>query len=85
MNDNDRIIEFLTRIEANQQKAIEAQERHLQIAQAQLDRSNKSIQESLELQRVAVLRQSQVMKFILPLVAVMLVLLGYLLLKYQIL
>jgi len=84
MSDSDRIIELLARIEENQRKALEAQERHVQIAQAQLDRSNTTIQESLQLQRVSVSRQMQALKFILPLIALLLALLGYLLVKYRV-
>ena len=84
MSDNDRIIDLLTRIEENQRKGLETQQHHLQIAQAQLDRSNKTIQESIELQRTAVARQAQLTKLVLPLIAVLFVLLVYLLVKYRI-
>ena len=83
MSDHDRIIELLVRIEENQRKALETQERHLQIAQAQLERSNKTVQESIELQRAAVARQVQTIKFVIPLIVVLLVMLGYLLVKYR--
>ena len=85
MSSDDRILELLGRIEENQHKALEAQQQHLQIAQAQLDRSNRAIQESIELQRTAVARQGQATKIVLPLIAVLLALLGYLLIKYRIL
>ncbi len=41
MNENEQVISLLTRIEENQRKALEAQEKHLAVAQAQLDRSNQ--------------------------------------------
>lgn len=81
----DQILEALARIEENQRKALEAQQQHLQIAQAQLERSNKTIQESIELQRTAVARQGQVTKIVLPLVAILLALLAYMLLRYRVL
>ena len=84
MNENDQIIALLTRIEENQRKALETQEKHLALAQAQLDRSNWTIQESIELQRSSAARQTQAIRIILPLVGVLLVLLGYLLFKYRI-
>jgi len=84
MSDNDQIISLLTRIDENQRKALETQENHLALAQAQLDRSNRTIQESLELQRSSVARQTQAIRIILPLVGVLVVLLGYLLFKYHI-
>ena len=84
MSDNDRIIDLLTRIEENQRKALESQQQHLQIAQAQLDRSNRTIQESIDLQRTAVSRQAQITKLVFPLIGVLLALLVYLLIKYRI-
>ena len=85
MSSEDRVLELLGRIEENQRKGLEAQQLHLQIAQAQLDRSNKTIQESIELQRTAVARQGQVTRIVLPLIAVLLALLAYLLVKYRVL
>ena len=85
MSENDQIVALLTRIEENQHKALELHQRHLGLAQAHLDRSNQTIQESLELQRTAVARQSQVTKFVTPVVAVLLLLLGYLLVKWHVL
>jgi hypothetical protein len=84
MAENDRIVDLLARIEENQRKALELQQQHLQIAQAQLERSNKTIQESIELQRVAVLRQARVTRIVMPLIALLLVLLGYLLVKWRV-
>jgi len=78
------IIELLKRIERNQEKALQAQEKHLALAQAQLERSNQSINESIDLQRVAVARQTQVRNIALPLILVLLLLLGYLLIKWRV-
>ncbi len=85
MSENDRIIELLARIEENQRKALDTQRDHLQIAQAQLDRSNKTIQESIALQRTAVSRQVQIIRIAIPLIGVLLALLAYLLVKWRIL
>jgi hypothetical protein len=82
---DERIIELLTRVEQNQRKVLEAQQQHLQIAQAQLDRSNKTIEESIQLQRTAVARQVQVIRFALPLVVVLIGLIVYLMLKWRVL
>ena len=54
------------------------------MAQAQLERSNKSINESIELQRVAVARQTQIRNVALPLILVLLILLVYLLVKWRV-
>ena len=83
MTEHERTIELLARIEENQRRALEMQQQHLQIAQAQLDRSNKTIQESIELQRMAVSRQAQITRFVVPLILGLLALLGYLLVKWR--
>jgi hypothetical protein len=85
MSDNDQIISLLTRIEENQRMSLETQERHLALTQAQLERSNRTIHESIELQRISVARQKQALRTILPLVGILLVLLVYLLFKHRIL
>jgi hypothetical protein len=81
MNDDVRVVELLTRMEENQRKALDAQQQQLQIAQAQLDRSNTAIRESIELQRTAVARQAQISRIVLPVLVVLLALLAYLLVK----
>jgi beta-lactamase regulating signal transducer with metallopeptidase domain len=85
MSDNDQIISLLTRMEENQRKTLDTQERHLALAQAQLERSNRTIRESIELQRTSVARQKQALWVILPLVGILLVLLVYLVFKYRVL
>jgi hypothetical protein len=84
MDRQEDIIRLLERIEQNQSKALAAQEKHLAIAQAQLERSNKTVAESIELQRVAVARQAQVFRFGLPVVLLLLFLLGYLLVRWRV-
>jgi hypothetical protein len=86
----DEITDLLRRIERNQEKALEAQEKALQahekqlgLAQAELERSKQSISESIKLQRVAVARQAQVRNIALPLIVVVLLLIGYLMVKYR--
>jgi hypothetical protein len=85
MSENGQVISLLTRIEENQRTALDVQQRQLELTQAQLERSNQSVRESLELQRVAVSRQSQITKLVLPLIGVLLLLLAYLLVKWRIL
>ena len=84
MEQHDQIIELLKRIEQNQQQALQTQEKHLALAQAQLDRSNTTIQESIELQRVSVARQAQVRNIVLPLIVFLLLLLGFLMIKWRV-
>ena len=85
MSSEDEIRSLLERIEANQSTALNLQREQLEIAQAQLERSNQSIQESLELQRTAVSRQLLLTKFLLPIVAVLLALIVYLMFRWDIL
>ena len=48
MNENDQVLSPLARIEGDRApKLLETQEKHLALAQAQLDRSNQTIQESI--------------------------------------
>jgi hypothetical protein len=81
---HQEIIELLRQIERNQERALQAQEKHLALAQAQLERSGQNIKESIELQRVAVARQAQVRNIALPLIVVLLLLLAYLLVKWRV-
>ena len=85
MSDSERVIDLLTRIEENQRKGLEAQQQHVQIAQAMLDRSNTTIQESIQLQRVAVARQEKIGRIVLPLIGLLVALLVYLIIKWRIL
>ena len=85
MNESERVLELLGRVEENQRKGLEAQQQHLQIAQAHLERSRTTLQESMELQRAAVSRQAQIIKFVIPRIAVPLILLAYLLSKWRVL
>lgn len=85
MEHHDQIIEALKRIEANQLKALAAQEQHLALAKAQLERTEKTVNESVALQKLAVARQATVTRIALPLIIVLIVLLGYLLVRWRIL
>jgi hypothetical protein len=84
MADHDQVVALLQRIEGNQLKALEAQEQQLAYAKAQLERQEKAVSESLGLQRVAIARQAQVRNIALPLIVVVVVLLGYLLIKWRV-
>ena len=85
MTQDDDIKSMLQRIEQNQQTALQMQREHLELTREQLERSNRSVAESLELQRSAVARQSQISKFILPVIGILLLLIGYLLFRWDIL
>ena len=85
MSSDEEIKSLLQKIEENQRTALEVQREHLGLAKAQLERSNQSIQESIALQRSAVARQSQLTKILLPIVGLLLVLIVYLLVRWDIL
>ena len=76
---------LIRQVLANQEKAIELQREQLELARAELERSSRTIQESVELQRAAVAKQSQVIKIVFPLIGVLLALLVYLMLRWDIL
>lgn len=79
----NEVAELLRRIEANQQRALAAQQEHLALARAQFERSERTINESVELQRIAVARQSQIRNVVLPVVALLIGLLLYLLFRWR--
>jgi len=85
MERHDEILEALKRIEANQRKALETQEQHLALARSQLERSDQRVSESVALQKLAVARQATVTRIALPLIAVLVVLIVYLLFRWRIL
>jgi len=85
MTPQDEIVEALRRIEANQRKALEAQQQHVELARSQMERSEQRLQESVQLQKLAVARQSQALKLALPSIIVLMGLLVYLLVKWRIL
>ena len=77
------IVEFLRRIEANQQQALAAQQEQLALVRSQMERSERTIAESVGLQRIAVARQSQVRNFVLPVVLLLVALLVYLMVRWR--
>lgn len=83
MEGQDKIIELLERIEANQRAALATQERHVQLSRDQLERSNGAVQESMALQRMAAARQARVTRTLVPLVFVLVVLLVLLVLRWH--
>ena len=83
MEPQTEMVELLRRIEANQERSLQAQEAHLTLAREQLAQSSQRVGESLELQRVAIARQAQVRNIVLPLIFVLLGLLVYVLVKWN--
>ena len=84
MESQGQVVELLKRIEDNQLRSLAMQEQQLDYTKSQLDRSETSIAESIALQRVAIARQAQMRNIALPLIVVLMVLLGYLLVRWRI-
>lgn len=82
MDQHDEIVELLKRIEANQERALAAQQEHLAVAREQLERSARRLEESMELQRKAVRSQGQIRNFALPVIVLLVILLIYLLSRW---
>ena len=85
MEKHDEILEALKRIEANQVRALQVQQEHVAVAKAQIERSEQRINESVALQKLSVRRQGLATRVALPLIVLLLVLLGYLLIKWRVL
>ena len=82
MSDLDDIHALLIDIRDNQKRALEHQERHLAIAQQQLDRSQRQVEESIDLQRQAVDRVKRVSRVALPGIVLCIALIAYLVVRY---
>lgn len=83
MFDDEEAVAVLRRMEENQRKALEMQMEQLALVKAQMERAEARVQESIGLQKVANLRQARVFTFVLPLLLLALVYVGYLLFKYS--
>ena len=79
------VVDLLRRIEANQQRALEAQQEQLALVRKQMERSERTIAESVDLQKLAVARQAQLRNVALPLIGVLMVLLVWLLVRWRVL
>ena len=82
MSDRDDIRELLVEIRDNQRLSLQRQEEHLEIARKQIERSSTQVQESIELQRLAVDRVKKVSRIAIPGILICVALIVYLLVKY---
>ena len=82
MSDKDDIRESLTEIRDNQRLSLQRQEEHLAIAKDQIDRSSGQVQESIELQRQAIDRVKKISRIAVPGIAICIVLITYLVVRY---
>lgn len=82
MSDRDDIRELLVEIRDNQRLSLQRQEEHLEIARKQIERSSSQVQESIELQRLAIGRVKKISRIAIPGILICVVLIVYLLVKY---
>lgn len=82
MSDSEDIKQLLVEIRDNQRLSLQRQEEHLEIARKQIERSSTQVQESIELQRLAVDRAKSVARIALPGILICVVLILYLLIRY---
>jgi hypothetical protein len=82
MIDGEDIRTLLVEIRDNQRLSLQRQEEHLEIARKQIERSSDQVQESIELQRLAIDRVKKVSRIAVPGIVLCFVLIAYLLIKY---
>lgn len=82
MSDSPEIRDLLVEIRDNQRLSLQRQEEHLAIAREQIERSRNQIQESIALQRQAVERAKRISWIAVPGIALCVLLIVYLLVKY---
>jgi hypothetical protein len=82
MSDKEEIRDLLLEIRDNQRLSLQRQQEHLEIARGQLERSSGQVQESIELQRLAVDRVKKISRIAIPGILLCVVLIIYLLVEY---
>ena len=82
MSDSPDIRDLLIEIRDNQRRSLQRQEEHLAIAREQIERSRNQVEESIALQRQAVARVRRISLVALPGIALCVLLIVYLLVRY---
>ena len=82
MNREDEIRDLLIEIRDNQKLSLQRQEEHLEIAREQVERANKQVKESIELQKLAVTKAKQVARIAIPGIILCIALIMYLVVMY---
>jgi hypothetical protein len=82
MSEQQDVREILVEIRDNQRKSLDIQEKHVALAREQLDRAKSQVEESLALQREAVAKQQLVMRMGLPAIALCILVIVYLVIRY---
>ena len=82
MSHDDEIKDLLKEIRDNQKLSLQRQEEHLEIARQQVERASKQVNESIELQKVAIARAKQVARIAIPGIILCIALIIYLVIVY---
>ena len=82
MSDREDIRDLLVEIRDNQRLSLQRQEEHLEIARKQIERSSGQVQESIELQRLAIDRVKKVSRLAIPGILFCIVLIIFLLSRF---
>jgi hypothetical protein len=82
VSDSPDIRDLLIEIRDNQRLSLQRQEEHLAIAREQIERSRNQVEESIALQRQAVARVKRISLIALPGIALCVLLIVYLLVRY---
>ena len=82
MNRDDEIKDLLIEIRDNQKLSLQRQEEHLEIARQQVDRANRQVTESIELQKLAIAKAKQVARIAIPGIILCIALIIYLVVVY---
>ena len=82
MSREDEIKNLLIEIRDNQKLSLKRQEEHLEIAREQVERANKQVTESIELQKLAITKAKQVARIAIPGIILCMALIGYLVVVY---
>jgi hypothetical protein len=82
MTDSPEIRDLLAEIRDNQRLSLQRQEEHLAIAREQIERSRNQVEQSLELQRQAIVRVKRISRIALPGIVLCVLLIVYLLVRY---
>jgi hypothetical protein len=85
MNTDPDAVTLLREIRDLQRQSLETQQAQRAAFDAYLTESRQQVEQSLELQRAALGRARQAARFVIPLVIVLMVLLGWLLLRWRVL
>ncbi len=81
MSDCEEVVAILKRMEQNQLKALQVQSEQLAQSKAQIEKTEARVQESIELQKIAVSRQARALNLVVPILLLAMLYVAYLLFR----